>query len=297
MSTILVTGASGLAGSAVIREFVRRKHPVRALVRSRARARAFEALRTVEIVEGDMSRPETLTEPLSGVDRVLLLSSPDPQLVETQSTFIDTARKSGVQRIVKFSGLSAADVDSPFIFGNMHAEIERYLERSGLSWTHLRPSQFMTEYLRETPTILAQSALFFPLKDARLTPVDVVDIAKAAFVLLTTPGHEGKVYALSGPEALNMEEIAGQISRAIGTTVRYVSTSREERKQALLAVGVPSFFVDALDAQAGERLKGREAIVHPETHTALGIPPTTFAEFARRNAGAFLGESVYFGLE
>ena len=297
MSAILVTGAGGLAGSAVIREFVRQKHPVRALVRSRARARAFEALPTVEIVEGDMSRPETLTAPLSGVDRVLLLSSPDPQLVETQSTFIDAVKKSGVQRIVKFSGLSAADVDTPFVFGTMHAEIERYLERSGLPWTHLRPSQFMTEYLREVPTILAHGALFFPLQDARLTPVDVADIAKAAFVLLTTPGHEGKTYALSGPEALSMEEIAEQISRAIGTTVRYVSITREERRQALLAAGVPSLFVDALDAQAGERLEGREAIVHPETHTALGIPPTTFGEFARRNAGAFLGESIYVGLD
>jgi uncharacterized protein YbjT (DUF2867 family) len=89
-----------------------------------------------------------------------------------------------------------------------------------------------------------------------------------------------------------MEQIAEQISRAIGKTVRYVNISREERKQALLAAGVPSFFVDALDAQAGERLKGTEAIVHPETHATLGIAPTTFAEFARRNAGAFIGESV-----
>jgi uncharacterized protein YbjT (DUF2867 family) len=297
MATILVTGAGGLAGSAVIREFVRQKHPVRTLVRSRAKARAFTAFPTVELAEGDMSRPETLAEALSGVDRVLLLSSPDQRLVETQSTFIDAAKKSGVRHIVKFSGLSAADVDSLFIFGNMHAEIERYLERSGLPWTHLRPSQFMTEYLREVPTILAQSALFLPLKDARLVPVDVADIAKAAFVLLTTPGHEGKTYALSGPEALNMMEIAEQISRAIGTTVRYVSISREDRKQALLAAGVPSLFVDALDAQVSERLKGREAIVHSETHTALRIPPTTFAEFARRNAGAFLGESAYVGLQ
>jgi uncharacterized protein YbjT (DUF2867 family) len=296
MSTILVTGASGLAGSAVIREFVRQKQPVRALVRSPEKALAFKAFPTVEIVEGDMSRPETLTAPLSGVDRVLLLSSPDPQLVETQSTFIDAAKKSGVQRIVKFSGLSAADVDTPFVFGTMHAEIEGYLERSGLPWTHLRPSQFMTEYLREVPTILGHGALFFPLQDARLTPVDVEDIAKAIFVLLTTTGHEGKTYALSGPEALSMEQIAEQISRAIDTAVRYVSISREERKQALLAAGVPSFFVEALDAQTGERLEGREAIVHSETHTALGIPATTFAEFARRNAGAFLGESVYVGL-
>jgi hypothetical protein len=112
-----------------------------------------------------------------------------------------------------------------------------------------------------------------------------------AFVLLSTPGHEGKIYDMTGPEALNMVEIAEQISLAIGKTVRYISISRAERKQALLAAGVPSYLVDALDVQAHERLKGTEAIVHPETHTTLGIFPTTFAEFARRNADAFLGES------
>jgi uncharacterized protein YbjT (DUF2867 family) len=295
-STILITGATGLAGSMVIREFARKKYPIRALVRSRAKARAFEVFPTVELVEGDMSRPETLTEALAGVNRILLISSPDQQMVERQSTFIDAAKNAGVEHIVKFSGLSAADVGTPFIFGSMHAEIERYLERSGLVWTHLRPSQFMTEYLREVPTILAQGALFLPLKDARLTPVDVADIAKAAFVLLTTPGHQGKIYEMSGPEALNMEEIAKQISNAIDQPVRYMSISRQQRKQALLATGVPSFFVDALDAQAGERLKGGEAIVHPETHSKFGIPPTTFAQFAHRNAGAFLGESLYVGM-
>jgi uncharacterized protein YbjT (DUF2867 family) len=295
---ILVAAGSGLAGSAVIREFVRNKYPVRALVKSRANARAFAAFATVEIAEGDMSRPETLTEAFSGVGRVLLVSSPNEKMVETQTTFIDAAKKAGIPHIVKFSGLSAADVGSPFIFATMHAEIERYLEQSGLSWAHLRPSQFMTEYLREVPTILAHGTLFLPYEDAKIATIDVADIAKAAFALLTTSGHERKTYAISGPEALSVEEAAVQISRAIGMKVQYVSVSREERKQALLAAGIPSFFVDALDAQASERLKGMEAAVHSDTYTALvGIPPTTFSEFARRNAGAFLGESVYVGLE
>jgi uncharacterized protein YbjT (DUF2867 family) len=295
--TILVTGASGLAGSAVIREFVRRGYPVRALVRSRAKARALGAFPTVEVVEGDLSRPATLQEALSGVDRVLLISSADQQMAQRQSGFIDAASKADVRHIVKFSGLSAADVGTPFVFGSLHAEIERYLEGSGLAWTQLRPSQFMTEYLREVPTILAQGALLLPLEDARLVPVDVGDIAKAAVALLTTPGHEAKSYAMSGPEALSMAQVAEQIAAAIGRAVRYVPITREERSQALLAAGVPSFSVEALDVQAGERLKGMEATVHPETHTALGIAPTSFAEFARRNAGAFLGESVYVGLD
>jgi len=291
---ILVTGANGLAGSTVIREFARTYSPVRALVRSRAKAQALETLPMVELVEGDMLRPETLADALSGVERVLLISSADQQMVETQCTFIDAAKKAGVHHIVKFSG-STTSWDSPFLFSRMHAEIERYLENSGLSWTHLRPSQFMTEYVREVPTIVAQRAFFLPLEDAKLTPVDTLDIAKAAFALLTRPGHEGKTYMMSGPEALSMTEIAEQISLATGSTVRYVNIAPDERKQALLGAGVPPYIVDALDVQARlRRLGNGEEVIHPETHRVLSIRPTTFAEFARRHAADFRGESGRF---
>jgi uncharacterized protein YbjT (DUF2867 family) len=288
---ILVTGANGLAGSAVIREFARRHSPVRALVRSRAKAQALLTLPTVELVEGDMLRPQTLADALSEVDRVLLISSPDQQMVETQSAFIDAAKTGGVRLIVKFSGLKAS-LASPFLFNRMHAEIEGYLERSRVTWTHLRPSQFMPEYLREGPTIVAESAFFLPLEDAKLAPVDLEDIAKAAFALLHTSGHEGKRYEMTGPEALSMTEIAEQISLAIGKTVRYVNIPPAERKRALLAAGVPLYVADALDVQASERRKGAtgEAVVHLETHVALGIRPTTFAEFAHRNADVLRGE-------
>jgi uncharacterized protein YbjT (DUF2867 family) len=288
---ILVTGANGLAGSAVIREFARQHSPVRALVRSRANAQALGALPGVELVEGDMLRPETLAEALSGVDRALLLSSPDQQMVETQSAFIDAAKNAGVRKIVKFSGLNAS-VASPFLFNRMHAKIEGYLERSGVTWTHLRPSQFMSEYLRERPTIVAESAFFLPLQDAKLAPVDIEDIAKAAFALLHTSGHQGQRYEMTGPEALSMTEIAQQLSLVLGKTVRYINIPAAERKRALLAAGVPPYIADALDVQASERRKGAtgEAVVHPETHIALAIRPTTFAEFARRNAAELRGE-------
>lgn len=75
----------------------------------------------------------------------------------------------------------------------MHDEIERYLERSGLSWTHLRPSQFMQVYLRETPTIVSKQAIFLPMADVTLAPVDVEDIAKVSFALLAREGITGRV--------------------------------------------------------------------------------------------------------
>jgi uncharacterized protein YbjT (DUF2867 family) len=290
---ILVTGVNGLIGSAVIREFARQEYPVKALVRNRAKAQALEKLPGVEVVEGDMLRPETLGHALDGVDHVLLISSPDHQMVETQCTFIDAAKKTGVRHIVKLSGVTTS-LDSPFLFSRMHAEISRYLENSGLAWTFLRPSQFMTEYLREVPTIIAKGTLFLPFEDAKLAPVALEDIAQAAFALLTTPGHESKTYMISGPEALTMTEIAEQISLAIGKTVRYINISPEERKRAQLAAGIPAYIVDALDVQSSLRRQGNgEEVVHPETHIALGIRPTTFAEFARRHATDFLGTSEW----
>jgi uncharacterized protein YbjT (DUF2867 family) len=178
----------------------------------------------------------------------------------------------------------------------MHGEIERYLESSGLAWTHLRPSQFMQVYLREVPTIVTESALFLPMEDAKLAPVDVEDIAKVTCTLLRTGGHEGKSYDMTGPQALTMTEIAEHISGAIGKIVRYVNVAPSERRRALLAAGIPLYFADALDVQSSERRKGSESKVYPGVHEAFGIHPTTFAEFARRNATAFRGEEGHFGI-
>lgn len=292
---ILITGAAGLSGSAVVREFARQHHPIRALVRNREKAQALEAFSTVEIVEGDMLRPETLDAALDGVERVLMISSANQQLVETQCTFIDAARKAGVRHIVKYSGFHAT-LDSPFIFSQMHAEIERYLENSGLAWTHLCPSQFMQVYFREVPTIVAEGAFYLALENAKLAPVAIEDIAQVAFILLTSEGHQGKRYDMTGPQALTMSEVAEQISEAIGKPVRYVNITLEERRRALLAAGTPLYLVDALDIQVSERQKGIEAIVYLDTHETFGIHPTTFAEFARHNAAVFRGESGSFGI-
>jgi uncharacterized protein YbjT (DUF2867 family) len=291
---ILVTGATGWSGSAVIREFARQKAEVRALVRSRAKAQAFEAFPTVEFVEGDMLRPETLIVALHGVDRVLMISSARERMLETQYTFIDAAKKAGVRHIIKFSGKESGIGFNPqnFTSTREHEQIERYLERSGLAWTHLRPSQFMQFYLPQTPTGLdvAESALFLPMENAKLSPVDIEDIAKVTFALLHSEGHEGKSYDMTGPEALTMTEVAEQISQVIGKTVHYVNLTLEEKRQALLAAGIPLERADILIELLSERRKCSESRVYLGTHEVFGVQPTSFAEFARRNAAVFRGE-------
>jgi uncharacterized protein YbjT (DUF2867 family) len=288
---ILVTGAGGLSGSIVIREFARQGRPVRALVRNRAKARALETLPGVEVVEGDMLRPETLGTALDGTERVLMISTANRQMVETQCSFIDACQKAGVGHVVKLSG-AEPDFDARnFLFTRMHEEIERYLERSWLAWTHLRPSQFMQVYLREVGTIVAEGTLCLPLGDIQLAPVDIEDIAKVAVSLLWHGGHEGRRYDMTGPEPLMMKEIADRISQATGRALRYVDIPLEERRRRLLAAGMPEYFVDALDDQTRERRRRSKSRVCLEAHEAFGVRPTTFAEFARRHAAMFRGET------
>ena len=216
-----------------------------------------------------------------------MISAPVMDMVETQSAFIDVSKAAGVRQVIKFSGLDARP-DTTFPFGIMHKEIEEYLEKSDLAWTQLRPTGFMQEYLRETPSITQDSAFYLALGDVKLNPIDLVDVAKVGFLLLRDGGHEGARLHMTGPEALTMTEMADRISRAVGKTVRYVPVSPIQRRQALIAHGVPPQIADALDRQVEERLKGGiESQVDLSTHQLFNVKPTTFLAFARRNAEAF----------
>jgi uncharacterized protein YbjT (DUF2867 family) len=289
---ILLTGATGAAGSLIVNEFVQKREPVRILVRDRAKAKGLEKVPTVEIVERDMSKRGGLGSALKGVDRVLMISGPSLDLVETQCTFVDACKAAGVRHVIKFSGLDAR-LETTFPFGLMHKKVELYLESSGLAWTHLRPTGFMQEYLREAPSIIHEGALYFALGEMKLNPIDLVDVAKIGFLLLRDGGHEGARLPMTGPEALSMTEVADRISRVNGRTVRYVHVPPIARRQALIAHGIPPEFADALDRQVEERLKGGlESQVDLSTHKLFNIRPTTFLEFAQRNTEAFGGAAA-----
>jgi uncharacterized protein YbjT (DUF2867 family) len=276
---ILVTGAMGLNGRALLQRLSAMGVPARALVRNTAKAAGLSALPGVEIVEGDMARPETLTTALKGIERAMLISSSDPVMLEVQSNFIEAARKAGVAHVVKLSGIMP-ELDSPFRFARMHGEIERRLEASGMAFTHLRAGEFMPAYFRQVPNIAGKGAMFLPMENAKIASVDVGDLA-----------DEGKIYPLTGPEALTMAEVAEKLSVAAGKTIRYVNVPPEDAKNAQLAAGMPPFMADALAELFAERRKGKESTVSLLIPTLLGRCATSFGEFAARNAAIFRGEA------
>jgi len=264
-------------------------------VRNRSKADSLQALPDVEVVHGDMLWPETLGDALAGVDRVLMITSAGPQMLETQATFIDAANRAGVGHIVKFSGEdSARGFDSEkFRSTRSHEQIERYLKASGVPWTILRPSQFMQVYFEEVPTILSTGELRLPLGSATLAPFDIDDIAKVAHSVLTTPGHEDKTYKMTGPEALTVTDIAQAISHAIAKPVRYVDVTPQQKRQEWLDAGYPAVRADAFLQLFNERRELAHSDVYLATHEKFGIEPTTFAQFALNHAAVFRGDAVY----
>ena len=288
------SGAAGLNGSAIVREFSRNRVPVRALVRDRSKVVAPAALPGVEFVEGDMARAETLDRALHGIDRALMISSATPEMLETQCRFVDACKAAGVAHVVKFSGKeSNIGFDArAFLFTRMHEDIERYLEASGLHWTHLRPCQFMQLYLREAPVVASTGLLRQPLDDVRLSPVDIEDIARIACALLTQGGHHSRAFQITGPQALTMADVAAAIGEATGQPVRYEKTSIEEYRSGMAAAGLPPFLIDSLVDEALERLRHPQSRVDLGTHELFGVRPTSFAEFARRHAADFASQFV-----
>jgi uncharacterized protein YbjT (DUF2867 family) len=288
---ILVTGATGLNGQELLRRLSAQGSAVRALVRNPAKAETIAALPHVEIVQGDMAHPETLAAGLRDIDRAMLISSSDPMMLDVQTNFIDAARKAGVKHIVKLSGIMP-ELNSAFRFARMHGEIEKRLEASGMAFTHLRAGEFMPAYFRQVPNITAKGAMFLPMEEARIASIDVGDITEIAARVLTSSGHEGKTYPLTGPEALTMTEVAEKLSAATGKTIRYVNVPPDAARQAQLAAGMPPYLADALFELFAERRNGKEAKVWPDAQALLGRLPTSFDEFAGRNAAVFRGEAL-----
>ena len=171
---LLITGAAGASGSLIVKALSQQGQRLRALIRNPEKAGLFSGMQGVEVQVADLARPQTLGPALDGVDTALLISSSDERMLETQCTFVDAARTSCVRRIVKLSGQeSGIDFEArAFRFTRMHEKIEAHIERSGLRWIHLRPSQFMQVYLREAPSIDKTGLLALPAGDIQSATLD-----------------------------------------------------------------------------------------------------------------------------
>jgi uncharacterized protein YbjT (DUF2867 family) len=288
VSTVLVTGATGQVGGTVLEELLRRGVRTRAMVRTHDHSGAFAA-RGVEVILGDLERPETLPEVLDGVGRVFLMSRDDPRQPEMEGAFMEAAVLAGVERIVKLSASGAAP-DSPVALMRRHAQAERTLEGSGLDYTILRPQLYMQNFLRFGPSVAAEGRFAAPMDDRRFALVDVRDVARVAAATLIEDEHEGATYIVTGPEALSYGDAAEAIGTAIGKQVAYEPAEPRAFRDELVAErGLPRWRAEELAFIASAYGGGAGELVTDVVIWVGGEPPRTFAEFAKEHADHFAG--------
>jgi uncharacterized protein YbjT (DUF2867 family) len=278
---ILVTGATGNIGSALIQKFVTAGIPVRALVRTPEKAQQIAAS-NVEIAIGDFTRPDSVSAALQSVEKLFLLSSLEPNLPQLQHQAIQLAKQAGVKHVVKLSAENA-DPQSALAIYRWHGEVEQYLEASGLDWTHLRPGYFMQNLLMSAATIQAQSSLF-AVQDEITAAIDARDIAAVAFEVLTESGHERQAYHLTGAEVLSFSDMLQQLEMVLGRKIQLVRLSPEDYRQGMVGGGLPEWLINCLMEMSGQI---QTPIVKDSVSVITGKSPILFQQFAADYAVAF----------
>lgn len=279
---ISVTGATGTLGSEVVRQLVLAGVPLRAACFSTRSAEAIRA-RGLEAVVIDYNRPETLGAAFRGCDRLFLLGPNALDQTKLELNAVEEARAAGVRHIVKQSVMGAAD--EAYSLARVHRAVEKALETGGVAWTFLRPNSFMQNTVTFMGhTIRTEGAFYTASGHARISHVDVRDIAAVAVHALTAPDHEGRAYTLSGPEGLTYDEMADELSKVLRREIRHVSLTPADLEGAMLAEGMPAEIVDRmLDLERFFR-EDRASGLSDDVSRVTGRDPRRFAEYARETA-------------
>lgn len=270
----LITGATGNVGALVTQRLIDRGDRPAVFVRDAKKARKLFGDR-VEIRVGDLA---DLSGALDGVRELFLLNSgPDLEIRDRAAAF--AAKAAGVRHLVK---LSTLDVSTGVGTGSWHARGEDAIRESGVPFTFIRSSAFMSNALSWVDTIKGEGVLRMSTGSGKIAFIHPDDIADVAVKALTTRAHDGEALVITGPRALSYGEMASRIGAAIGKTVRFEEISDEEAR--------PDFdgaLADALvDIWRAVR-EGRLATVTDGVQRVLGRKPVTFDRWVEENAGAF----------
>ena len=221
-----------------------------------------------------------------GIDRAFLLTNSSEQAEAQQLAFVAAAKRNGVGHIVKQSQLHA-DSQSPVRFLRYHAVVEQAIRDAGIGFTFLRANLFMQALLAFRDSIISQGKIFAPAGDAAVSVVDTRDLAAAAAAALTQPGHEGKIYALTGPEALSHQEMARRMAVVLGRPVQFIDVPPEAMLGAVLGMGFPAWQAEGLIEDYAHYARGEAAGMASGVEEATGQKARGFDAFLRDYADRF----------
>jgi uncharacterized protein YbjT (DUF2867 family) len=288
--SILVTGASGNIGSEVVKQLlaVTPAVSIKAAVHSRQNVKNVKDGDRVKVIPIDYNESDTLREALKDVDKLFLLTPDVPNAAYLASNAVTEAKKAGIRHIVKQS-VMGANLDADVGTMRLHRQVEEIIEQSGIPFTFLRPNEFMQNFINfHSPSVKGNNAFYIPLEDAKVSLVDVRDIAAIAVEsLIDEDKHKNKTYLITGPEALSYHQVAEVLSNATGRKISYVNISEEEAKAAMKEIGMSDWLINTVSELSDYFRKGKASEVSPAVEEVTGRKPISFSQFANDYADAF----------
>lgn len=286
---IVVFGGTGTVGGEVVAALAAQGAPVTAAVREQGRAASLPV--AVPTVVADLADPASLSPAVRDADRVFVATPASEHQVELETALVDAlAEAPGRPHLVKLAaaGYDAVPVDQAIALAANHARVVAHLRDRGVPHTVLAPSGFMSNLLNSAGTVREQGVLYGSSGDGGLSWVDPVDIAAVAAHVLTSDGHDGASYTVTGPEVLTYAAVAGKIAAATDRDVRYVDVPAEQYRQNLAAAGLPPWLANALTELEQLYRAHLAEVVTDEVQKGAGRPPATVDDWLARHRAAFV---------
>lgn len=296
---VIVTGASGQLGRLAAEQLLDRLSPAELILVTR-RPHALDDLaeRGVEVRRGDFDEPASLAEAFAGGDRMLLISTlAIGSRIKQHQAALDAAAAAGVTHVA-YTSLPNPVPDHPT--GDVveeHRRTEELLHGGDLSWTVLRNAPYAELQVPLGAIAVTYGKLVTNAGEGRIAPISRSDCAAAAAVVLTSDGHEGQTYEITGPEALSQLDIARLLSEVSGHPVEVIESRDRRLLWGLTRLGTPKPVARAIVALGAATRDGYFDVVDPAFHTLVGRPARTLREILVEHRGelAAEGPSVAYG--
>lgn len=307
-TTILVIGATGTVGSEVVKQIVslsssssssssdRDAIIIKAAVHSQSKADKFKQYnKTVEVVNMDYNNPETIADAIDHVDKLFLLTLPTPNMIDIYSDLVEEIRKyGGINHIVMLSSMAAEESGLTTTIGRIHREEEKIIEESGIPYTFLRPNAFMQNFVNYFgQTIRNQSAFYLPAGEGKVSFIDARDIAAVSVQALTNANqqHIGRVYTITGQEAISYGQAAEILSKEVGKRILYVEITEGDARKGMKENGMDDWLIDVMMGSYSIIRAGHASQTTNLVEQVTGRKPISFSQFAR-DYGKFFRQCI-----
>lgn len=273
---IVVTGATGQLGRLVIESLLKKVPASQIIAAVRTPAKASDlAAQGITVREADFSRPETLAPAFAGAVKLLLVSGNEiGQRIPQHKAVIDAAKTAGV-KLIAYTSLLRAD-SSPLALAVEHLATEEYLRASGVPFALLRNGWYTENHTAGIAPALEHGVVLGASGEGRFATAARVDYAEAAAVVLTSEGHENKIYELAGDSTYTRTQFAAELSRQSGKTVAYQNLPEAELEKIYSGFLPPDLAHILADADA----HAANGALYDSSHTLsslIGHATTPFA--------------------